>query len=143
MSEENKQSFEEEAKQTANEFKENWNDLTSNGENKKVIAGIMAILFGPLGIHKFILGYTKEGIIQIILTFVTCGFAGIIGLIEGQSIGVFKKPMQKFDEFLPKNLKMPLFCCFHHFSDSRPEICQFFRWFVGKFKTSKGHSEIN
>jgi TM2 domain-containing membrane protein YozV len=83
MSEENKQSFEEEAKQTANEFKENWNDLTANGENKKVIAGIMAILFGSLGIHKFILGYTKEGIIQIVITFLTCGAAGIIGFIEG------------------------------------------------------------
>ena len=83
MSEENKQSFETEAKQTANEFKENWNDLTANGENKKVIAGIMAILFGPLGIHKFILGYTKEGIIQMVITFLTCGAAGIIGFIEG------------------------------------------------------------
>ena len=83
MSEENKQSFEKEAKQTANEFKENWNDLTANGENKKVIAGIMAILFGSLGIHKFILGYTKEGIIQMVITFLTCGAAGIIGFIEG------------------------------------------------------------
>jgi TM2 domain-containing membrane protein YozV len=83
MSEENNKSFEEEAKQTANEFKENWNDLTVNGENKKVIAGIMAILFGSLGIHKFILGYTKEGIIQMVITFVTCGAAGIIGFIEG------------------------------------------------------------
>ncbi|HBS12273.1 MAG TPA: hypothetical protein DEO36_07000 [Flavobacteriaceae bacterium] len=52
-------------------------------ENKKVMAGILAILLGSLGIHKFILGYTKEGIIQIIVTFVTCGLGGIIGLIEG------------------------------------------------------------
>ena len=52
-------------------------------ENKKVIAGIMAILFGSLGIHKFILGYTKEGIIQMVITFLTCGAAGIIGFIEG------------------------------------------------------------
>ena len=83
MSEENNKSFEEEAKQTANEFKENWNDVTGNGENKKVIAGILAILLGSLGIHKFILGYTKEGIIQIVITFVTCGAAGIVGFIEG------------------------------------------------------------
>lgn len=52
-------------------------------ENKKVMAGILAILLGSLGIHKFILGYTKEGIIQIIVTFVTCGIGSIIGLIEG------------------------------------------------------------
>jgi TM2 domain-containing membrane protein YozV len=75
--------FTEDAKETMNDMKESWNDSTNNGENKKLVAGILAILVGSLGIHKFILGYTKEGIIQIILTFVTCGFASIIGLIEG------------------------------------------------------------
>lgn len=83
MSEENKNTFEEEAKETINEFKESWNDATNNGENKKVIAGILAILFGSLGIHKFILGYNKEGIIQIVISFVTCGIGGFIGFIEG------------------------------------------------------------
>ena len=55
----------------------------SSEESKRVIAGILAILFGSLGVHKFILGYTKEGIIQIILTFVSCGILSLIGLIEG------------------------------------------------------------
>ncbi len=82
MSEENNNSFEKEAKKTANEFKESWNQTTNNGENKKVIAGILAILIGGLGIHKFILGYTKEGIIQILLN-ILCGAGSIIGLIEG------------------------------------------------------------
>jgi len=71
------------AKDAANDIKESWNNATSNGENKKMIAGILAIVIGSLGIHKFVLGYTKEGIIQIILTVVTCGLAGIIGLVEG------------------------------------------------------------
>ena len=35
-------------------------------ENKKIIAGILAILFGYLGIHKFVLGYTQEGIVQLV-----------------------------------------------------------------------------
>ncbi len=52
-------------------------------DNKKITAGILAILLGGFGIHKFILGYSKEGVIQIVLTFVTCGIAGIIPLIEG------------------------------------------------------------
>ena len=43
----------------------------------------MGILFGGFGIHKFILGYSKEGIIQIILSIVTCGIAGIVPFIEG------------------------------------------------------------
>ncbi|APU12028.1 hypothetical protein A5M85_09155 [Cellulophaga lytica] len=55
----------------------------ANNENKKMLAGILGILFGYLGIHKFILGYQKEGIIQIIASVVTCGAAGIIGFIEG------------------------------------------------------------
>ena len=54
-----------------------------NQENKKVLAGILALLLRYLGIHKFILGYTKEGIIQIVITLVSCGFAGIIPFIEG------------------------------------------------------------
>ena len=52
-------------------------------ENKKIIAGVLAIVLGGLGIHKFILGYTKEGIIQIVITIVTCGVGSIIGFIEG------------------------------------------------------------
>lgn len=51
------------------------------GAEKKVIAGILGILLGGLGIHKFYLGYTKEGIIQILLSLVCIG--GILGLIEG------------------------------------------------------------
>ena len=42
----------------------------SSEESKRVIAGILAILIGSLGVHKFVLGYTKEGIIQIILTII-------------------------------------------------------------------------
>ena len=53
------------------------------GAEKKIIAGIFGILMGGLGIHKFILGYTKEGIIQIVISVVTCGIGSIIGLIEG------------------------------------------------------------
>jgi len=77
------ENFSNEAKKGANEFKEGWNEVTQNGENKKMMAGILGILIGSLGIHKFILGYTQEGIIQIVITIVTCGMGGIIGLIEG------------------------------------------------------------
>lgn len=53
------------------------------GAEKKVIAGILGIVAGGFGVHKFILGYTTEGIIQIVLTFITCGVGSIIGLVEG------------------------------------------------------------
>jgi len=61
--------------------------LTSNVDNKKVLAGVLAIVLGSLGIHKFILGYQKEGLIMLLITLLTCGFGGaiigIIGLVEG------------------------------------------------------------
>jgi len=65
---------------------EDWNNPNPNvprQENKKVLAGILGIVLGGFGIHKFILGYTQEGVIQIVITIVTCGMGSIIGLIEG------------------------------------------------------------
>ena len=53
------------------------------GAEKKIPAGILGILLGRLGIHKFYLGYTTAGIIQIVITLLTCGVGSIIGLIEG------------------------------------------------------------
>lgn len=57
------------------------------GSEKKIAAGILGILLGCLGIHKFVLGYTKEGVIMLAITVVTLGFGGfvmgLIGLIEG------------------------------------------------------------
>ena len=53
-------------------------------DNKKVAAGILAILLGVFGVHKFILGYTTEGILMLVFSLVTCGVASsLIGLIEG------------------------------------------------------------
>ncbi len=57
------------------------------GADKKIVAGILGILLGCLGVHKFILGYTSEGIKMLLLTVLTCGVASpvtaIIGFIEG------------------------------------------------------------
>lgn len=53
----------------------------------KIAAGICGILLGALGIHKFILGYSKEGLIMLLVSILTCGIGaipmGIIGFIEG------------------------------------------------------------
>ena len=61
--------------------------LYSDANSKKIMAGIFGILLGALGIHKFILGYTTEGIIYLLITFLTCGIGAgvmqIIGLVEG------------------------------------------------------------
>ena len=52
-------------------------------ESKRIMAGILALLLGSLGIHKFILGYTTAGIIHIVASIVTCGMFGIVSFIEG------------------------------------------------------------
>lgn len=94
---ESSKEFTSEAKSTAREFSESAKETFSNnpGENKKVLAGILGILFGGLGVHKFILGYNKEGIILLSITLVgillTClligafivWIPGLIGVIEG------------------------------------------------------------
>lgn len=58
-----------------------------NQKSKRVVSGILAIVLGSLGIHKFILGYRKEGIIMLLITVLTFGvgssLTGLIGLIEG------------------------------------------------------------
>lgn len=53
------------------------------GAEKKLVAGLLAIFVSPLALHKFYLGYTKEGIIQIIIVFCTCALGAFISIIEG------------------------------------------------------------
>jgi len=64
-------------------------------QKSKIVAGILGILLGSLGIHRFYLGYTKIGIIQIVVTFVTIGFGGIWGFIEGIMILVGADPFKR------------------------------------------------
>jgi len=80
-------------KDAASDFADNAKEAFSSatGENKKVLAGILAILLGAFGVHKFILGYNKEGIIMLVITLIiggfTCGMGAslvaIVGLVEG------------------------------------------------------------
>jgi TM2 domain-containing membrane protein YozV len=53
------------------------------GADKKVLAGVLGILLGGLGVHRFILGDVVGGILRIVITFATCGIGSIIGLVEG------------------------------------------------------------
>jgi TM2 domain-containing membrane protein YozV len=55
-----------------------------NLESKRILAGVLAIVLGPFGVHKFVLDYTTQGIIFLILSVFTCGtVTSILGLIEG------------------------------------------------------------
>ncbi|GAA4276677.1 TM2 domain-containing protein [Aquimarina mytili] len=85
----------ENVKETAKEFAEEAKEIIDSQDNKKVLAGILAIFLGWLGVHKFILGYQKEGFILLGITLIsfplmclgigvlTIYIPSIIGLIEG------------------------------------------------------------
>ena len=58
----------------------------STGPTKsKVVAGVLGILLGTLGVHKFYLGYVGTGIVHVVLTIliITAPVSSIVGLIEG------------------------------------------------------------
>ena len=44
---------------------------TLPGAEKKIPAAVCGMLLGWLGVHKFILGYTTEGLIMLIVTLVS------------------------------------------------------------------------
>lgn len=49
----------------------------------KMVAAMLGVFLGGFGVHRFYLGYTKLGVIQLLLTIVTCGLGGLWGLVEG------------------------------------------------------------
>jgi hypothetical protein len=56
--------------------------------DKKLISGILAILLGWVGVHKFYLGYTVEGVIMLACGlggFLLCGFPTMAAASSGSS----------------------------------------------------------
>ena len=70
-------------------YSNNYNNQNYNSNyverkpKSKVAAGILGILVGGLGIHRFYLGYVGIGILQIVVTILTCGAGSLWGFIEG------------------------------------------------------------
>src|SRR5437764_13633534 len=62
-------------------------DWQQAGADKKIVAGILGIVVGGLGIHKFILGYQKEGMTMLLVSVLSCftlsACMHVIGMIEG------------------------------------------------------------
>ena len=59
------------------------NQNVPTNQKSKMAAGLLGIFLGGWGIHNFYLGNTGRGVIQIVVTLVTCGIGAIWGLIEG------------------------------------------------------------
>ncbi len=49
----------------------------------RTVAGILGILIGGLGVHRFYLGYVGIGVLQIVVTVLTFGIGAIWGFVEG------------------------------------------------------------
>lgn len=101
---------------------EAWNQPTQpiqqpqyTSDNKRILTGVLALLMGHLGVHKFVLGYNSEGFIILTATVIgyatMCIFIGIfvlvlttlLGLIEG--IIYLSKTDAQFYEMYQKNKK--------------------------------------
>lgn len=52
-------------------------------QKSRLIGGLLGILLGGLGIHRFYLGYVGVGILQIVVTIVTFGLGAVWGFVEG------------------------------------------------------------
>jgi hypothetical protein len=44
----------------------------------KLVAGVLALFLGALGIHRFYLGYSSIGAAMLLITLLTCGWGGIL-----------------------------------------------------------------
>ena len=51
-------------------------------EKNKLVAGLLGILLGGLGVHRFYLGDAMGGVLRIVAN-IACFAGSIIGLIEG------------------------------------------------------------
>jgi TM2 domain-containing membrane protein YozV len=72
-------------------------DVPTVGSKSKLVAGLLAIFLGALGIHRFYLGYKLIGAIMLLITVASLGRLALItvlwGIAEGILIltGKFKK----------------------------------------------------
>jgi TM2 domain-containing membrane protein YozV len=57
--------------------------LPPDVNSKKILCGVLGIVLGGFGIHRFLLDDVSGGIIRIVITVFTCGLGAIIGFIEG------------------------------------------------------------
>jgi len=78
--------------------KEAANETTQGGGKSQIVAAILAFFIGVLGIHRFYLGYTWQGIVQL-LTAGGCGIWALIDFIR-ILIGDLKPKDGEYDETL-------------------------------------------
>ena len=69
-----------------NNIIEETQDNSGNQEppvKSRVVAGLLGIFLGGLGVHRFYLGFYRIGIAQLVVTVVTMGFGVMWGMADG------------------------------------------------------------
>ena len=82
--------------------------VVCNNRKDKLVAGLLAIFLGGLGIHYFYLGKTTAGLITILLSLCTCGGWYIIVFIQG----IVMLTMQEdvfYERYVDNDRTFPLF----------------------------------
>lgn len=57
-------------------------------QRSRMAAGILAVWLGSFGVHSFYLGNSSRGLMQVLITLLTCGIGGIVMTIWGIMDGV-------------------------------------------------------
>lgn len=70
---------------------------------KRIPSALLALFLGGLGVHKFYLGYNKEGVILLLASVFTCGAAGLVAFIE--AIIYLTKSDEEFDRIYVQGRK--------------------------------------
>ena len=60
-----------------------WAAYVDPPTKSRLTAGLLGIFLGAFGVHRFYLGFTSIGVLQILVTIATCGVGGLWGIIEG------------------------------------------------------------
>jgi TM2 domain len=61
-------------------------------DKSKLTAGLLGIFLGGFGVGRFYLGYTNIGVLQLVVSLVTCGLGSLWGLIDGIMILIGNVP---------------------------------------------------
>ncbi|WP_206444028.1 TM2 domain-containing protein [Nocardioides turkmenicus] len=52
-------------------------------DKSKLVAGLLGIFLGSFGAGRFYMGHTKIGVLQLVVSVLTCGAGGLWGFIDG------------------------------------------------------------
>jgi hypothetical protein len=56
---------------------------SEHAPRSRLVAGLLGVLLGGFGAHRFYLGYPRQGVLMVLVTLLTLGIGAVWGLVEG------------------------------------------------------------